>query len=497
MALSTVDSVRLPHVHAIGFAGGSDAGDETMWRGVIVELLKERQRIANRLMCGVCTVAAGSSLVFAESCIALEIPLRLLLPLPRERFLRPCSGPERGRFERVIDGALSVEVAGSEEFSEQRYYECGLQIVQVCQELFAVWDGKLEGGSGGVGEIVAFAGEMRTPVVWIHGGTPRFEMVHPRSKQNDGPERELSFLNGLPYAREGVDGDGPAALGELWLEKLDKNAARLAPQVRKMAAVPIVCTALAAFVSAAAQNRHAGSAVWIGAGAALGMAAGVLPAALSLGKQQALWVRIRTAAEVSRSMLAVWETPVRYRVVGPEILPELNSMIQSLDFLKAKAGQTSQVELTEFKKRYIQERLLGQKDYFSDKSAASAQMGGRFRRVSKVCSISAIVLSVLIMVSRLLPRGRFPVSASWLPLVSSALFQIAAIAGALLIVNECERRERRYKELHRALSDWEAELRAFQTWPPVIEVVTKIERALVVELLEWRSLLQNMKMPRN
>ena len=60
-----------------------------------------------------------------------------------------------------------------------------------------------------------------------------------------------------------------------------------------------------------------------------------------------------------------------------------------------------------------------------------------------------------------------------------------------------ERRERRYQEIHRSLADWEIELRAFHTWPPVIEVVSKIERALLVELLEWRSLLRNMKMPRN
>jgi hypothetical protein len=31
----------------------------------------------------------------------------------------------------------------------------------------------------------------------------------------------------------------------------------------------------------------------------------------------------------------------------------------------------------------------------------------------------------------------------------------------------------------------------------VIQVVSRVERALLVELIEWRSLLQNMKMPRD
>ena len=88
-------------------------------------------------------------------------------------------------------------------------------------------------------------------------------------------------------------------------------------------------------------------------------------------------------------------------------------------------------------------------------------------------------------------------TSTWLPLVASALFQIATVAGALLVVNDCDRRQRRYLEIHNFLANWEMELRAFHTWPPVIQVVNKIERALLVELLEWRSLLQNTKMPRN
>jgi hypothetical protein len=228
------------------------------------------------------------------------------------------------------------------------------------------------------------------------------------------------------------------------------------------------------------------------------MTAAVLPAVLKLAKRQSLWVRVRTAAEVTRSVLALWDTPIRYQVVGQEILPELSGMVRTLDLLKAQAVGVSRVGLGEFRERYVEARLLDQKRYFSKQSELSAEMGRRYRLFSKVCTVSAILLSVWMFGSRTLMKVSYQVSGgAWLSMVSSALFQLATVAGALLVVNECERRERRYQEIHLSLANWEVELRAFRTWPPVIEVVNKIERALLVELLEWRSLLQNMKMPRN
>ncbi len=489
--------VRLPIVYAIGFTGSHRSADDAICRTAIDAMLAEHVGVADRIVCGISSAADGNSLIFAESCLAAGIPLRLLLPLPRERFLAGCIAAERSRFEAVIENAFSVEIAGSAEHADEWYYESSLQTVQQCQELLAVWDGQPAMGHGGDGAIVAFAGHIRKPVRWIHSETGVVQALHPQAEQTDGPGRELEFLNRLPSDAVAESIDGSAALAVAWLAKLDANAARLAPQVRRLAALPIVLTALAAFVTAAAQSRRA-SGIWIAAGAVLGMTAAVLPAVLRLGKRQALWVRIRTAAEVSRSVLAMWDAPIRYQVIGPEILPELSGMIRSLDFLRSQAGRTKHGGLAEFKKKYIATRLLEQVSYFCRQSTRAAAAGRRYRLVSKVSAGSAILLSVWMFGSRTLMKTGYSHSGgAWAPLVASALFQLATVAGALLVVNECERRERRYQEVHRALASWEVELRAFHTWPAVIEVVSKIERTLLVELLEWRSLLQNMKMPRN
>jgi hypothetical protein len=493
----TASTVRLPNVHAIGFTGDVHLGDEGICRGAIEQFLRDKLAIARWTVYGVSSIAPGASAIFAESCVALSVPLRLLLPVPREVLLKGCGPRERERFERLIESALSVESFAGEDSPAEQHYECGLQIVQQSQELLAVWDGQRPQDISGPGDIIDFARKIRRPVTWVHGETGAVQEIEKRREQHPMDERELEFLNELPFAGTAAgEADGPKGLAESWLAKLDANATQLAPEVRKLAALPIVFTALAAFVTAQ-EGKHL-SGIWSAAGAVLGMTASLLPVVLKLAKRQSLWVRVRTAAEVSRSVLALWDTPMRYRVVGQEILPELSGMVRTLDFLKAQAGRVSRVELKEFRERYVEERLLDQKHYFSKQSERSAGMGRRYRLFSKICTVSAILLSVWMFGSHSLLKLSYEVSGgAWLSMLSSALFQLATVAGALLVVNECERRERRYHEIHRALADWEVELRAFRTWPPVIEVVNKIERALLVELLEWRSLLQNMKMPRN
>jgi hypothetical protein len=73
-------------------------------------------------------------------------------------------------------------------------------------------------------------------------------------------------------------------------------------------------------------------------------------------------------------------------------------------------------------------------------------------------------------------------------------FQIATVAGALLAVNDCDRRRQRYRELHHLLGEWDAQLEVLRTWPSVLRVAGRIERALLAELIEWRSLIRNQKL---
>jgi hypothetical protein len=82
-----------------------------------------------------------------------------------------------------------------------------------------------------------------------------------------------------------------------------------------------------------------------------------------------------------------------------------------------------------------------------------------------------------------------------LSLSVAILFQIATVAGSFVVVNDYVRRRDRYYELHRMLMQWDKQLELSQTWPVVLRISTSVEKALLAELIEWRSHIRNQKLP--
>jgi hypothetical protein len=492
-------AIRLPSVLAIGFTGHRSLPDEAASRKLVCDFLRDQKAAIAGIVYGVSSAAAGGDLLFAESCVQLEIPLRVLLPLPQERFRDDFDTVTWLRVEQVLSKAVSVEVTGDRGLRDEDYYQCGIETVQQSQLMVALWDGEPARGMGGTQEIVSFARKMGRPVVWFHSVTG-FKQVfnEPALRELEKlQDRELDFLNGLPDDGGTLLTDSSTELATAWLEKVDKSASRFAPQVRRLSSIPIVCTAAAAFFSGAGLKMpHPDT--WLAIGTGLGITAAALPFALRLQPRQVLWARARTAAEVCRSRLALWGAPTFEEAIGPEIVPELSGMLMSLKLLKAFDSSRSSVSIDEFKERYRKERVSGQLGYFSRHAEQSADQARRYRVVSWVCIGLAILIAGWLWVMGMAFKNThlFP-GQRWLSIAVSALFQLATISGALLIVHDCERRQRRYRELHDWLKEWDAELDALRTWPTVLKVAGRIERALLVELLEWKSLVRNVKLPRN
>jgi hypothetical protein len=486
-------TVRLPAVLAIGFTGHRTLPDEAMSRELIRKFLTEQKAKTPATIYGVSSAAAGGDLIFAETCIEFGIPLRILLPVPAELFREDFDAAAWARAERVLKAAFSIEITGNQCLGTERYYECGIETVQQSQLVLALWDGQPSRGIGGTEEMVSFAKAVGRPVFWFHSETGNLTIFHEATAQKLLHDLELDFLNHLPDARSTGVIDSPTELAQAWFRKVDTTASKLAPQARRLASIPIVYTAAAAVLSGASRGRAAP--LWIGVSAALGITAAVLPAALRLDKRQALWARTRTAAEVCRSVLALWRTPVPYEVLGPEIIPELSGVLMSLNFLKLKDGPRNKISLEEFKVNYRRDRLSNQIRYFRDSGARAARDGRRLRMITWVCGVIAIAIAVSLFLAKFGLLGTHPLPASkWFPLAISAFFQIATVAGALIVVNDCNRRQQRYRELHSWLLDWDSQLEALLTWPSALQVVAKIEKALLVELLEWRSLVRNAKL---
>jgi hypothetical protein len=442
---------------------------------------------------GVASAAAGADLLFAETCLELNLPIRIFLPVPKEKFREDFDELSWERAESVFKKALSVEVTGAGEKLTERYYECGIETVQQSQLLLALWDGEPSQGLGGTADMVHFAKEQERPVIWIHSVTCAVQDF------NAGPEilndPEMRFLNQLPGPAVELAAGFPHDLACAWFVKMDENASRVAPQFRRMAAIPIFCTAAAAVLSG--KTAYTGSSViWLWMGTALGIMAASLPTVMRLSRRQVAWTRMRTAAEICRSCLALWRTPALYEVVGPEVVPDLAGMLTSLNFLKMSDRPVRENNLEEFKRLYRSERVQHQIAYFSRHAEHAAAWARRYRIVTWASIILAAGLDFWLLLNahgldhsisaRLKPE---------LALSVALFFQIATVAGSLVVVNDYVRRRDRYRELHRMLVQWDKQLDLSETWHIVLRIATTVEKALLAELIEWRSHIRNQKLP--
>jgi hypothetical protein len=493
MSRTTTTPLHLPVALAIGFTGHRKLPDEAKCRAAIRKVLLEWIAKVPGVIYGVTSAAAGGDLLFAETCIELHLPIRVFLPLPKEQFRSDFEEPEWARAECVFQKALSVEVTGAGEDLPERYYECGIETVQQSQLLLALWDGEPSQGLGGTADIALFAREQGRPLIWIHSATGAVQQF------NVGPDMlndlEMRFLNDLPGPAAEMPTGFPRDLADAWFVKLDENASRAAPQFRRMAAIPIFCTAAAAVLSA--RTAFAGSSVvWLWLGTALGVMAAGLPTVLRLGRRQVAWTRMRTAAEICRSCLALWTTPTLYEAVGPEVVPDLAGMLSSFNFLKMSDRAGKNPDLDEFKRQYRSGRVQDQIAYFSRQADRAAAWAHRYRVVAWTATAVAATVNFWLLLNAhglnhwISPRLR-PELALWVTI----FFQVATVAGSLVVVNDYVRRRDRYRELHRMLLQWDKQLELSETWPIVLRIASTVEKALLAELIEWRSHIRNQRLP--
>jgi hypothetical protein len=485
--------VRLPEVLAVGFTGHRKVPYEAKSRQVIRDFLARQKASHLGIVYGISSAASGGDQLFAESCLELEIPLRILLPRPAGQFRADFDDTSWQRTLRIMEKAISVEVTGRHESQTEQYYDCGIQTVAESQLLVALWDGLPARGAGGTQEMVSYARKTGHPIAWIHSETGVLQFLNKEALKLIDTSSELEFLNGLPDVGTSASVAAPAAksrdLAQAWLDKADANANRFAPQARRVASVPIVYTAAAAVMAGVAPEIP-GAAPWLGISAALGIFSLALPAALRLHARQALWARTRTAAEITRSVLVTWRTPRPYEVIGAEVAPWLSGILRSLNFLKMEDNHGVEIPLSDFKQEYRRDRVAHQIEYFSRQARKAERQERRYAALGWICGALATLIAVACLSGGLqwLVNHGFS-GRQWLAFAMSALFEVATMAGAFAAMKDCARRRRRYRELSHALRRWDTQLEALNTWNSVLRVVERIERALIVELFEWRSLV--------
>ncbi|RCG28289.1 hypothetical protein DQ384_24500 [Sphaerisporangium album] len=115
------------------------------------------------------SLAAGADQLFAE--ILLRAGGELRVVVPSHGYEATFRGPGLDAYRRLLAAARVTTVLDFAEPGEPAYYAAGCLVVENCEVLVAVWDGRPARGFGGTADAVRYArGQGREVVViWPEG----------------------------------------------------------------------------------------------------------------------------------------------------------------------------------------------------------------------------------------------------------------------------------------------------------------------------------------
>ncbi|GDX83750.1 hypothetical protein LBMAG42_55610 [Deltaproteobacteria bacterium] len=134
----------------------------------IVEALDELSAAGFSVL--VSSLAEGSDTLVAQQALARGWALEVLLPMEIGPYIATFTdSAHETTFRRLLRSASRVLILESR-VTELAFRVCGLELLERCEVLIAIWDGEAARGPGGTGEVVAQARSKGRTVAWIASG---------------------------------------------------------------------------------------------------------------------------------------------------------------------------------------------------------------------------------------------------------------------------------------------------------------------------------------
>jgi hypothetical protein len=481
---------QLPIFHVIGFTGHRQIQDPAGLERTLHGVLGEFASGQGVEWLAVSSAAAGADLAFARAALARRLSWEAILPLAPAAFAPDFAPAEWRQVEALLAEAETVRVIGERDSREDAYLDCGMETVNRCDLLVAVWDGGPARGRGGTAEIVAYARELRRPLIIVNAQT--LAVSRENLDRLRTADRHLAALNRLPVApgQRGADPDAARETVREFHLKVDHAASHGAPQFRKLTAATVWLHVLATALAAAtlAFHLHHAAMPW----GKLLCLLGALGVAMLIRhhRHQQDWVRCRLAAEITRSALATWGHPRAGGVLDDFDWAGLEPLRRSLEVLQRRSLRQHPAGLADFKRHYLADRIEGQLAYFARQESRAVPQLARLRLGFTLSSVGAIVFTAIYAAHSTLAE---PLAPHWMetwvfgfgPIVLPVL---AAGFISLVSINDLHRRVARYREMHVRLEAARKEATFAQTWSSLERVIIRTERALLQEVFEWHSI---------
>jgi hypothetical protein len=147
------------------------------------------------------SLAEGADRILADK--FLQVPKATLwvpLPLPREDYLNDFKNSRsKEEFIHLLGKAERVIELPYKNNRDEAYLAAGRYIIENCDVLLAIWDGKPSRDRAGTGPIVALARERSLSLVWIHACNHRPAHAFPVAPE--AVQGGITYENFPPPAR--------------------------------------------------------------------------------------------------------------------------------------------------------------------------------------------------------------------------------------------------------------------------------------------------------
>lgn len=478
---------RLPQFHIVGFTGHRQLDQLREIQGAVHTVLEALRHEGPGEWIALSSAAAGADTLFAQQALALGLTWHVVLPLSPAEFRHDFSPAEWKVTEALLPEAGQVRVIGENDSRDDNYLDCGMETVNGCDVFIALWDGRPARGKGGTAEVVAYARELKKPLVIIDAVT--CEMRRENFEHFAPHDHNLAYFNALPEAPGPVADETAASSLRTILafhQKVDYAASRGAPQYRRLIAFIVLLHLLATLIAAAALafEWHLATVPWL----KLFCLVGALGVALALryAGTHHHWVHCRLAAEITRSALATWGLPRAAPLFEDLDLAEFRQLTRSLHILHRRAAAAQPVPIAEFKQSYLAHRVDDQLAYYRHHLGRALPLVRRLRLGFWIATVLAILCTAAYALHLgEIPHGTEELLYYFLPI---SLPVVAAAFISLISVYDLQRRVARYRETQHLLESSRSQITFSQTWTSLERIVQKTERALLQEVLEWHAI---------
>jgi hypothetical protein len=479
----------LPPVWIVGFTGHRRLRDSEKLGAVLRDLLHSLGKEITGQLVGHSSIAIGGDTLFAEACLALNIPWIALLPLAEGDFKSDFSDTDWQKARQLLQKATRVESLVGAKDRNVAYLECGLATVEEADLMIAVWDGEPSRGTGGTAEVVAHARNFGRPLIVLDPN--RLTTNREGFKPDSFTDPEMEYLNQLP-ASGPVTTEASAALGHLvrqFFVKVDTQAARIAPRFRRWVAASVIMSALAAILTALGVGFGIQSFILDAINFVL-VAAAML-SIIQIKRKQAHknWIRCRVAAEICRSALGTWNigcvaTPAWFAMLG-----DFRRLAKSIRLLQMRAVNQPSKSFAETRSEYLSQRVDEQVEYFRRRSRRLSNALFTFTCCFWIFSGAAVVRTLVTTFYGTARLDPFTMEAlrAFLPI---ALPLAAGCALSLISIFDLNRQLAGSRAMQIALQTARAQIEKTENFSSLRRAVENTENLFAGEFFEWFTLFR-------